>query len=225
MRTSARRPNGCPGMGEHITFDMQPGANPHALSQIRPYNERLGYSYMPFFIKALAGRRFHGGGADARLGRPINDLMKRGLYPIYHPKTVAGLTLYDRYGRENLCRRLSQPCLHRFRSDSAAAGRYAAVHRKPRTAERRPRHAQSCHRMESFFLCRRSATLRMISCPALTPAAAARSRRRSKNSASRRKARPAARGKTAPDRFGHPCASILTAPIRAQARKKSCSIT
>src|SRR5208337_4559883 len=39
---------------QHITFSPQPGAN----SAIRyppfgPYNQRLGYSYLPYFIKAL----------------------------------------------------------------------------------------------------------------------------------------------------------------------------
>ncbi|MFA5041293.1 MAG: hypothetical protein WC464_06650, partial [Bdellovibrionales bacterium] len=46
-------------IGRNISFEMQPGENPHMrYPKSGPYNERLGYSFIPFYIKALQGDGF-----------------------------------------------------------------------------------------------------------------------------------------------------------------------
>ena len=86
--------------GRRVFFEMQPGVNPLMRTpKAGPYNERLGYSYLPFYIKALQGDGFSVV-AQMHASDTYTHLVKRGLYPIYHPKTVAGLTLYDRAGEK-----------------------------------------------------------------------------------------------------------------------------
>ncbi len=83
-----------------IAFEMEPDAAAHMrYPKSGPYNERLGYSYLPFYIKALQADDFTVA-AQMRASETYNDLLKRGIYPIYHPKTVAGLTFYDRTGEK-----------------------------------------------------------------------------------------------------------------------------
>lgn len=97
MRTSAVQAKWLSWYGQHMTFEMEPDANPQEhYPKYGPYNERLGYSYLPFFIKALEADDFTVA-AQMRASKTYNDFLKRGLYPIYRPKTVAGLKLYDRY--------------------------------------------------------------------------------------------------------------------------------
>ena len=52
---------------------------------------------MPFFIKALEADDFTVA-AQMRASKTYDDFLKHGFYPIYRPKTVAGLKMYDRYG-------------------------------------------------------------------------------------------------------------------------------
>jgi len=59
-----------------------------------PYNERLGYTMMPFYIRALEAEGYEV--VSQMHASPAYDkMLKRGLYPLYHPKTVAGLTFFD----------------------------------------------------------------------------------------------------------------------------------
>ncbi len=86
--------------GQRIFFQMQSGVNPVLRTpKAGPYNERLGYSYLPFYIKALQGDGFSVE-AQMRASDTYSKLVKQGIYPIYRPKTVAGLTLYDRRGEK-----------------------------------------------------------------------------------------------------------------------------
>jgi len=85
--------------GKQIHFEMQSNAN----AGIRfpadgPYNQRLGYAYLPFFIKSMAADDYTIAG-QAHASPTYNYFMDRGIYPIYHAKTVTGLALYDRDGQ------------------------------------------------------------------------------------------------------------------------------
>ncbi|MDE1900698.1 MAG: transglycosylase domain-containing protein [Alphaproteobacteria bacterium] len=83
-----------------ISFQMQPDVNPlMRFPKYGPYNARLGYSYMPFFIKAIQADDFTVA-AQMRASPAYTKLLRDGFYPVYRPKTVAGLTLYDRHGEQ-----------------------------------------------------------------------------------------------------------------------------
>ncbi len=86
--------------GKRLTFQMQTGPNPEIhFPRSGPYNERLGYSYIPFYVKALQTDDFTIA-AQMRASEEHNDLLRRGFYSIYKPKTTAGLKLFDSAGEE-----------------------------------------------------------------------------------------------------------------------------
>lgn len=62
-----------------------------------PYNQRLGYSYLPFFFKALESEHFSVL-QQVRTSRRFDELVGEGLYPVYQPKTQTGLYISDRTG-------------------------------------------------------------------------------------------------------------------------------
>lgn len=97
-RTSKMQAQWLSWYGEKIKFTMQPGVNSNMRTPIAgPYNARLGYSYLPFFLKALQGDDYTVA-AQMRASPTYDYFVARGLYPIYHTKTVVGLTMYDRTG-------------------------------------------------------------------------------------------------------------------------------
>lgn len=82
-----------------IHYDLKPGPNQAMrYPDDGPYNHRLGYSYLPFFVKSLAADNYIVA-AQARTSAMYDYFVDRGLYPIYHAKTATGLALYDRDGR------------------------------------------------------------------------------------------------------------------------------
>jgi hypothetical protein len=99
MRTSKIQAEWLSWYAEHITFQPEMGANTAIrYPRFGPYNQRLGYSYMPYFLKALQANDYNIA-EQMRASPTYTYFMDRGLYPIYHPKTVAGITLYDRDGQ------------------------------------------------------------------------------------------------------------------------------
>ncbi len=100
MRTSKIQAEWLAWYGSRIAFDPQPGVNPDMrYPKFGPYNQRLGYSYLPVFFKGLQGDGFTI--AEQMRASPTYDFfMDRGLYPVYHVKSVAGLTLTDRNGQK-----------------------------------------------------------------------------------------------------------------------------
>ncbi len=79
---------------------MKPGPNEHMrYPKAGPYNERLGYTYLPFYAKTLLAGDF-AVVEQARGSEAYTDLLRRGIYPIYHPKATAGLTLFDASGKK-----------------------------------------------------------------------------------------------------------------------------
>lgn len=100
IRTSKMQAEWLTWYGQHIKFSPNPGPNASLrYPSFGPYNQRLGYSYTPYFIKALQENDY-AIAQQMRASPTYNYFMDRGLYPIYHPKTVAGLTLYDRNGEK-----------------------------------------------------------------------------------------------------------------------------
>ena len=98
MRTSKTQAEWLSYYDSRISFAMGDGQNPLLrYPQSGPYNQRLGYAYMPFFIKSLEANDYTVA-AQMRTSPTYNYFLDRGLYPIYRPKTVAGLSLDDRDG-------------------------------------------------------------------------------------------------------------------------------
>lgn len=98
MRTSKLQAEWLSTYASEMTYAPQPGFNPDLRYPSKgPYNQRLGYSYMPFFLKTLQGDGYDVA-SQMRVSSTYRYFQARGIYPIYHAKTVAGLTLYDRDG-------------------------------------------------------------------------------------------------------------------------------
>ncbi len=96
MRTSSAEANWLSWYDKKISFTMEPDVNSDLrFPKFGPYNDRLGYSYLPYFIKSLQTDDFTVA-SQMRSSLTYNNLLKHGVYPIYQPKTVAGLTMYDR---------------------------------------------------------------------------------------------------------------------------------
>ena len=98
MRTSKIQAEWFSYYAKHATFSLDKGPNPDLhYPTYGPYNQRLGYSYLPFFIKSLEADNFSIA-EQMRTSPTYQYFLDHQLYPIYNPKTVAGLTLYDRHG-------------------------------------------------------------------------------------------------------------------------------
>lgn len=100
MFTSSLQAHVLSWVGRGVFFEMQEGPNPDMrYPKFGPYNERLGYTYIPFYKKALRAEDFEVV-AQMRGSKTYGRLSKIGVYPIYRPKTVTGLTLYDDAGEK-----------------------------------------------------------------------------------------------------------------------------
>lgn len=87
-------------VARRATFTVEAGPNREIrLPGPGPYDQRLGYSEIGRFTERLTGAGYEVK-AQARAGRTFNRLMDLGLYPIYAQKPQAGLTIFDRDGRE-----------------------------------------------------------------------------------------------------------------------------
>ncbi len=99
MHTSKLQAQWLSYYGSLIHFDVEPGLNANLrYPSDGPYNQRLGYNYLPFYIKSLAADNYTVA-AQARATPTYDYFMDRGFYPIYHVKTATGLTLYDQSGK------------------------------------------------------------------------------------------------------------------------------
>lgn len=86
-------------LAQEIHFDLRDGPDPSwRVPASGPYNQRLGYTYLPAFIKAL-GASGYSVAQQMHASQRYLSLLNFGLYPIYDVKTVAGLNLYDRAGQ------------------------------------------------------------------------------------------------------------------------------
>ncbi|MGE4350654.1 MAG: transglycosylase domain-containing protein [Bdellovibrionales bacterium] len=79
-----------------VSFEMKEGPSPDFYTPPSgPYNQRLGYSYLPFFMKTLEAEDYMVT-AQAYGSSHYYKLIEDGLYPLYRPKAEAGLTIKDR---------------------------------------------------------------------------------------------------------------------------------
>lgn len=98
MRTSKMQSDIMTEMAQTVSFEMKPGPDSaFKVPSSGPYNQRLGYSYLPFFIKALQSEDYTIA-EQMRASRGYHKLVDEGIYPIYRPKTEAGLLLEDKNG-------------------------------------------------------------------------------------------------------------------------------
>ncbi len=99
LRTSKLQAAYLSNIAGQINFDLKDGPNPDWRVPVSgPYNQRLGYSYLPAFIKSLKADGYVVA-RQMRASPRYTQLLDYGLYPIYRPKTSAGLSLFDRNGQ------------------------------------------------------------------------------------------------------------------------------
>ena len=85
------------GFARQLGFTLEPGPSPSIrFPNAGPYDERLGYVELPGFIDRLNDRGFVVE-QQARLTERHRRLIDRGVSPIFHEKTRAGLTILDRH--------------------------------------------------------------------------------------------------------------------------------
>ncbi|MCL2468874.1 MAG: transglycosylase domain-containing protein [Alphaproteobacteria bacterium] len=98
IKTSRLQAHYLSRIAKDITFEMKEGKTPgHYIPAFGPYNQRLGYSGLPAFFKALE-KEGYSIAAQMRASPMYDRVIAEGFYPIYRPKTVTGLTIKDRSG-------------------------------------------------------------------------------------------------------------------------------
>ncbi|HAX91160.1 MAG TPA: glycosyl transferase family 51, partial [Rhodospirillaceae bacterium] len=98
IRTSKLQAQHLSALAKEVTFDVRENAaSDFFVPSFGPYNQRLGYSYLPFFVKTLESDDYTIV-EQARASDRYHELVGYGIYPLYRPKTEAGLALYDRKG-------------------------------------------------------------------------------------------------------------------------------
>ena len=82
-----------------LRFEMKPGASPAVrFPRGGPYDQRLGYAYMPSLIVRLKARHFEIVN-QAVQSAALLRFIQAGGYAVYHEKSQAGLVLTDSSGR------------------------------------------------------------------------------------------------------------------------------
>src|SRR5262245_29206307 len=96
IRTSDYQARQFSAFAQKMTATLENGANTEMqFPTTGPYNQRLGYTFLPFFIKSM---RSNGYQIDqqARTTDEFDKYVNLGGIPIYDAKATAGLTIYDR---------------------------------------------------------------------------------------------------------------------------------
>jgi len=219
MHTSKLQAEWLSAYGKQMTYMLQPGPNPELhYPPSGPYNQRLGYSYLPFFIKSLQTDDY-AVQAQMRTSKTWQYFEDRGLYPIYHAKTVAGLTLYDREGQRIYASAYPDRVFTDFHiippllTDTLL---YIEIASCLRTALSPATRSLNGIVFSTPFLDRWRANL----CPASTQAAAVHSQHRLKNFAIHPAAKQITRSIKCAKSLPHPCAFISTAKIPVRQGKK-----
>jgi membrane peptidoglycan carboxypeptidase len=83
-----------------LSFFTEPGPSAEPMmAPDGPYDRRLGYTHLPHFIQHLSDRGYRVS-VQARASAQMHYLASYGIYPVYHQKDQAGLTLLDTNGEE-----------------------------------------------------------------------------------------------------------------------------
>ena len=86
-------------LSSQLSFAVESGPSPlMRYPTAGPYDRRFGYVDLPGFIQRLRTSGFDVT-AQARFSPRLAQVVDRGLFPIYHEKTQAGLRLLDRHGQ------------------------------------------------------------------------------------------------------------------------------
>ena len=100
LRTSEQQAYYLTRLAGELRFPMAPGPSPFMRFPIvGPYDEQLGYTRLPDFLERLSAGPYLFE-AQARLSPRLQQLIDRGIFPIYREKTQTGLRIVDRHGRE-----------------------------------------------------------------------------------------------------------------------------
>ncbi|MEN6620884.1 MAG: transglycosylase domain-containing protein, partial [Smithella sp.] len=81
-----------------LSFSVKPGPNPSLnFPEDGPYDERLGYTQLPSFIKRLTAQGYQVE-SQARPSYSLNEVTESGLFTTFREKTQAGLKIYSNDG-------------------------------------------------------------------------------------------------------------------------------
>ena len=121
-----------------IRIEVEPGPNPAmSFPDNGPYDARLGYARLPVFLGRLDKSGFRVD-SQARSSPRLQEVVARGLFPIYREKTQAGLHIVDGGGRVIHSGRYPDRIYESFEDDPARRGIGAALHRGPPAPRREP---------------------------------------------------------------------------------------
>lgn len=99
LRTSRLQSKVLARIASEMTFELRRGESTAIrFPDAGPYDLRLGYAMLPGFIDSLESDGF-AVVAQARSSPRFQSALDHGLFPIYHEKTRAGLTVLDRDDR------------------------------------------------------------------------------------------------------------------------------
>ncbi|MBI4849520.1 MAG: transglycosylase domain-containing protein [Nitrospirae bacterium] len=83
-------------VAKDMNFRMEPGTSPSIrFPKTGPYDERLGYTYLPAFVDRLTAKGFSID-AQARISPRLREFTDKGYFTAYHEKTQAGLLILGR---------------------------------------------------------------------------------------------------------------------------------
>lgn len=103
-------------ISRNLTFHLESRSNPTIrFPNHAPFDERLGYSYLPAFLERLSAKGYSVT-EQARTSSRMTTLTNIGLFPIYHEKDAAGLDLLDCNSRPFYSVRYPQRVYHHFES-------------------------------------------------------------------------------------------------------------
>ncbi len=86
-------------LGQELYYWVDEGQNPAMhFPTTGPYDRRLGYTHIPTASERLA-RRGYEVSSQARLSPRMEELVDKGLFPLYDEKSHAGLEVLDRHGK------------------------------------------------------------------------------------------------------------------------------
>jgi membrane peptidoglycan carboxypeptidase len=99
LRTSEYQARYLTRLGRQLAFGMAPGESPTVrFPRSGPYDEQLGYTRLPIIFERLLAHDYTIQ-EQMRLSPRLQQLIDRGIFPIYHEKTQAGLRILDQHGQ------------------------------------------------------------------------------------------------------------------------------
>lgn len=114
IRTSRLQSRLLSAYARDMTFALREGPNPAArYPTVGPYNERLGYTALPGYLKALTDDMYSVE-MQAQASAALDTFMAKGGFAIYREKTRGGLTVLDRNGGSLFSARYPEHVFNRF---------------------------------------------------------------------------------------------------------------